>query len=84
MFEDVDFYLNELLRINFIELQNIYKNAILLDNKKKGILSHFCLLEDIENNITFYSLFLTGNFPIGQTVLYCNNSISEEEIISFI
>ena len=68
MFEDVNIYLNELLKINFIKLENIFKNAFLLDKKKKGILSHSCLLEDIEKNVTYCSLSLTGNFPIAQTV----------------
>ena len=84
MYEAVNTYLNELLRLNFIDLENIYKKAFLLDKKKKGIYSHSCLLEDIEKNVTYCSLSLTGNFPIAQTVLYCNNSTSEEEIISFI
>ena len=84
MFEDVNIYLNKLLKINFVDLKKIYKKAIVLENNKKGIYSHSCLSENIEKNAIYCSLNLTGNFPLAQTVLYCNNSTSEEEITSFI
>ena len=84
MFKDVNIYLNKLLKINCVDLKEIYKKAIVLDNNKKGIYSHSCLSENIEKNAIYCSLNLTGNFPLAQTVLYCNDSTSEEEITSFI
>ena len=84
MIEDVNIYLNQLLKKNFIDLKKIYEKAIVLDKNKKGIYSHSCLSENIEKNAIYCSLILTGNFPLAQTVLYCNDSTSEEEITSFI
>eukprot|EP00833_Pecoramyces_ruminatium_P004922 jgi/Orpsp1_1/1178954/evm.model.c7180000067363.1 len=84
MYHDVSNYLNELFRINFIDLKEIYKSAHLLDETKKGICSYVCPLKDIEKNAINCSFSLTGNFPIAQTVLYCNSGITEEEIISFV
>jgi len=84
MYVNVNVYLGKLLEINSVSLENIYKNAFLLDNKKKGIYSYSCLLEDIEVNVINCFLSLTGNFPIAQTILYCNDSTTEEEITSFI
>jgi len=84
MYIDVSFYLSELYSINTLSLKEIYINAHLLDETKTGIYSHICPLKDIEKNTIYCSLNLTGNFPIAQTVLYCNRDTSEEEIISFI
>eukprot|EP00833_Pecoramyces_ruminatium_P013492 jgi/Orpsp1_1/1187524/evm.model.d7180000058358.1 len=38
----------------------------------------------IENNAIYSALYLTKHFPIAQTVLYCNEDTSEEEILSFV
>ena len=84
MFKKVDNYLNHLYQINSINSVNIYEKAFLKNNKKNGIFSHLCSFEEIDVNAINCSLDLTGNFPIAQTVLYCNSSTSEEEIISFI
>jgi hypothetical protein len=84
MYENVNIFFKELYEENLIKLNTIYKNALLLNKRKKGIYSYSCPLEEIENNVIKCSIYLTGNFPIAQTTLYCNNSTSEEEIISFI
>ena len=84
MFENVNIYLKYLYQINSIDLKDIYQRAFLKNNTKKGIYSHSCSFEEIENNVINCSLELTGNFPIAQTVLYCNSDTSEEEITSFI
>jgi len=84
MFENVNIYLKNLYKINSIDSKNIYTNSFLIDKKKKGIYSYSCSSGEIEKNVIKCSLDLTGNFPIAQTVLYCNNTTSEEEITSFI
>jgi len=84
MFIKVKAFLNMLFRNNYIYLEDIYKNANLLNPKKRGIYSHSCNLESIETDTVYCSLSLTGHFPISQTVLYCNSTTSEEEITSFI
>jgi len=85
MLIDVCNFLTKLYDINFIKLNQIYEKALLLNNiNKKGIYSHYCRNEDIEKNAIHCSLKLTGNYPLAQTVLYCNNDTSKEEITSFI
>ena len=84
MFNDLLCYLEELYNNNKTNLKEIYKKAFLKDSHKKGIYIHSCQEEEIESNIIYCSLSLTGNLPIAHTVLYCNNDTSEEEIISFI
>ena len=56
---------------------------MLFDKNKKGIQNHLCSNKNIIKNTIYCTLNLTNNFPIAQIVLYCNNSTSEEEIISF-
>ena len=84
MFEKVNIYLKNLYNINSIDSKNIYKQSFLIDKSKKGIYSYSCSSEEIEKKVIKCSLYLTGNFPIAQFVLYCNNTTSEEEITSFI
>ena len=84
MYENVIIYLNQLFLINNINLNKVYKNTLLIRKEIKGIYSYSCTFENIDNGIINCSNYLTGNFPIAQTVLYCNNAISEEEIMSFI
>eukprot|EP00833_Pecoramyces_ruminatium_P012803 jgi/Orpsp1_1/1186835/evm.model.d7180000053572.1 len=75
---------DELYEENNVSLHKIIKKANLLKENKRGIYSHSCRLEDIEINTVYCSLELTGEFPLAQTVLYCNEETSEDEIISFI
>ena len=85
---NINNYLESLLKKNELSLDKIYGSNKLLENIeltpglyrkiKEGDYSDLSV--DI---INMYSN-LTGNFPLAQTVLYCNNSTSEEEITSFI
>ena len=82
--ENVNWYLKELLKIKNMSLKEIFQTSFLKDKNKKGIYSHSCNFEDIEKNAIYCSFSLTDNFPSAQTVLYCKDSTSEEEILSFI
>jgi len=85
MFDDVSTYLNELFNSNNKIYENIFKKALIKrGNYKRGIYSHSCSVENIERNLIYCSLCLTGEFPVAQTVLYCNDNTTEDEIISFI
>eukprot|EP00833_Pecoramyces_ruminatium_P002451 jgi/Orpsp1_1/1176483/evm.model.c7180000057803.1 len=84
MYKEVNNYLNEAFKLNNIGLNTIFDKAILLNDYKKGLYSHPCSKENIECEAIRCSLNFTGNFPLAQTVLYCNNDTTEEEIISFI
>ena len=85
MVENVNIFLKDLHHSNSIKLGDIYNKTLLLNNQNnKGIYLHSCKLEEIEKNVIYCSLSLTGNFSIAQTVLYCNSSTTEEEITAFI
>jgi len=58
-------------------------HLFLLDNKKKGFYLYSSESKSIQKDVIKCSLFLTVNFPIAQTIFYCNNSTTEEEITSF-
>jgi len=84
MFKSVNYYLNMLFNMNIINLESIFKNAIILDESISGLYTHSCSVEAIEYEAIQCSINLTGNFPLAQTVLYCNDNVSEDELISFI
>jgi len=84
MFEDISLYLDSLFILNSLDLRNVYRKAFLLDISRNGFYSYSCSKDSIEINTIYCSIDLTGNYPIAQTVLYCNKLTSEEEIISFL
>ncbi|OUM66214.1 hypothetical protein PIROE2DRAFT_59532 [Piromyces sp. E2] len=81
MYNNIIEYLKR-LHVN-TSLERIFSKAKLLDKNMRGLYSHSCSLEYIEYNTVKCSLNLTGNPPIAQTVLYCNNDTTSEELISF-
>jgi len=84
MFIEINNYLNELFKLNNMNLNHVISEATLIDDSKRGLYTHSCILEDIECEAINCSLNLTGRFPIAQTVLYCNEDTTEEELVSFI
>ncbi|OUM60841.1 hypothetical protein PIROE2DRAFT_13322 [Piromyces sp. E2] len=84
MYTAVSSYLKYLYKENNVSFEKINKNALILNNNKKGIYSYSCKLEEIERNTVYCAIDLTGNLPLAQTVLYCNEETTEDEIISFI
>jgi len=84
MYRNVGDYLDKLYIENGINFKKINKKAILSNDTKRGIYSHSCRLEDVERNAIYCALDLTGEFPLAQTVLYCNDYTTEDEIISFV
>ncbi|KAG4089111.1 hypothetical protein H8356DRAFT_1007620 [Neocallimastix lanati (nom. inval.)] len=83
MFKNINYYLNVLFDMNNIEKYSVFENAI-LTNQKRGLYTHYSSDEEIECEVIRCSLNLTGNFPSAQTVLYCNNYTSDDELLSFI
>ena len=96
LLENINKFLNEFLEKNKITLELIYKQNIIKDkyrnnNKKvfKGLYTY--LLKDdkgiqkgVEEHILYWYHFLTGNPPMAQTVLLCNEETTCEEITAFI
>ena len=92
LLENINKFLNEFLRKNKITLELIYKQNIIKDkyrNDFKGLYTY--LLKDdkgiqkgVEEHILYWYHFLTGNPPMAQTILLCNEETTCEEITAFI
>ena len=91
LLENINKFLEQFLKNNSISLENIYNQNIVQEKFKgefKGLYTY--LLEDDkfiqrgeEEHILIWYYFLTGNAPMAQTVLLCNEETTSEEIISF-
>ena len=91
LLENINQFLKSFLRKNNINLDSIYKQNIIKDkykNEFKGL--YMYLLKDdkgvqkgVEEHILNWYHFLTGNSPMAQTVLLCNEETTSEEIIAF-
>ena len=79
-------YLNEVLKINNLDLRKIYETTIIrqkyIGKKYQGIYTY--LFEELEKELFQIYKYLTGNNPIAQNILLCNKDTSKEEIISFL
>ena len=79
-------YLNEVLKINELSLEKIYKESLI--EKKigymeyKGVYIYMC--EKLEKELFQIYKQLTSNIPIAQNILLCNENTSNEEITSFL
>ena len=79
---DCEKYLSEILKINNLSLENIASSTIITRKEQfEGLYMYRC--EKLYTNLLQIYKFLTGNFPIAQNVLLCNNSTYKEEIYSF-
>ena len=91
LLENINQFLKTFLENNKITLDLIYKQNIIKDkykNEFKGLYTY--LLKDdkdiqkgVEEHILNWFHFLTGNPPMAQTVLLCNEETTSEEIIAF-
>ena len=78
-------FLNEVLKINNIKLEDIYNNTLIkkdIKEKYRGLYTFLC--EKLEKDLFQIYKYLTGNIPIAQNILLCNKDTSNEEITSFI
>ena len=83
MYENCILYIEKLYKINKIKISDIYKNSKLKKNYK-GIYTFFSSIDSMESNIIQIYNNLTGNFPIIQTILFCSQETTKEEIFSFL
>ena len=91
LLDNINKFLTSFLKKNNITLHCIYEQNIIKEEYKndfKGLYTY--LLQDdkdiqkgVEEHILNWFHFLTGNPPMAQTVLLCNEETSSEEIISF-
>jgi hypothetical protein len=86
LMNNCDNYLHEILKINNLSLDKIYKDSILTKKidfmKYEGVYIYMC--EELEKQLFQINKYLTSNIPNAQNVLLCNENTSNEEIISFI
>jgi len=79
-------YLNEVLKINKLDLRKIYETTIIRQKYKgeryQGVYTY--LFEELEKELFQIYKYLTGNNPIAQNILLCNKEITKEEITSFL
>jgi hypothetical protein len=78
-------FLNEVLKINNIKLEDIYNNTLIkkdIKEKYRGLYTFLC--EKLEKDLFQIYKYLTGNIPIAQNILLCNKDTTNEEITSFI
>jgi len=91
--ENINNFLNTFLQENQISLESILRQNFIKDEYKDEFVGLYTyLLEDdkigeiqkgIEEHILNWYHFLTGNFPMAQTLLLCNEETTSEEIIAF-
>ena len=93
LLENINKFLNTFLLNNKINFDIIYKQNIILEkykNQFRGLYTY--LLEDdkigevqkgVEEHILNWCHFLTGNLPMAQTILLCNEETTSEEITAF-
>ena len=78
-------FLTEVLNTNNLKLKDIYQNSIIKSNLKnnfKGLNTFLC--EKLEKSIFQIFKYLTGNNPIAQNILLCNEETTNEEITTFL
>ena len=82
---NIEKYLSELLKINNLTLEKIYKESIIkscFNRKYKGLYMYKC--QKLEIYLFQIYKYLTGNEPPAQNILLCNKETDKEEIMSFI
>ena len=82
IFSVINNYVEECFTLNRLNLQRIFQENKLND-KKEG-LYRIAVFTDIEKNLLILYRKLTDNFPLSNTVLFCNEHTSNEEIKAFL
>ena len=82
---DCERFLNEVLKVNNIKIEDIYKKSLIKTNIKekfKGVFTYLC--EKLEKDLFQIFKYLTGNNPIAQNILICKKDTTNEEINAFL
>ena len=87
IFSVINEYLEECFLINSINLKRIFELNIIKINKKNTIYSGLYRLpiyDDLEKDLLILYHKFTGNFPLSNTVLICNEYTTKEQIKAFL
>ena len=80
--DGINTFLNNCLNLNKLNLENIFEKNI-IKNKKKGIY-RAPIIDNIYIYLIKLYIKLTGNIPLSNTVLVCNEFTKTEEIKAFL
>ena len=93
LLENIKKFLTDFLKNNNLKIDQIYQQNIIKEKYRENFVGLFTyLLEDdkigevqkgIEEHILNWFNFLTGNPPMAQTVLLCNEETTSEELTAF-
>ena len=84
MYEYVPLYIQNLYIKNNLSVEQIFAESKIIKKDYKGLYSYLTVLDQLEKDTILIYNNLTKHFPISQTVLFCNDETSTEEIISFL
>ena len=86
IFNKIKIYINKLFEWNNISFNDIFKPHIIHKNFSnyfnQGIYFRK-YIKDCEKDIVLLIFYLTKNFPLNSSVLFCKNTTSFEEVIAF-
>ena len=78
-------FLTEVLNKNNLKLKDIYQNSLIRSDIKDnlhGLNTYLC--QKLEKDLFQIYKYLTGNNPMAQNILLCNEEITNEEITAFL
>ena len=84
--DDCENYLNEVLKLNNLSLEEIYKDSLIhKEYKNKGVyINYIDRSENMERDLFLIYKYLTKNFPVSQNILFCTKDTSNEELTAFL
>jgi len=84
IFDNIEKYLQDLLSINNINLQQLEGNLIKLNKKKIGVFCYHNKKSDIYKIIINHFQEFCSEFPFARNILICNEETTKEELIAFL
>ena len=82
---DCERFLNEILKVNNIKIEDIYEKSLIKKNIKEKYKGVFTFLgEKLELDLFKIFKYLTGSNPIAQNILICKKETTNEEINAFL
>ena len=85
LFNNISNYLLQTIELNQTSIEEILsKNIVKSEFKNKGIYRTPCQITEFEKRVLQIYFHFTGNLPLPNTVLFCNEETTTEEIFSFL
>ena len=89
LINNIDNYLKQILLKNKLTIKDIYKDSLIKSKGKgydfRGVFLYLCNQSNqIDKDLIQIYKYLTENIPIAQTVLFCNQETTNEELVAFL